>query len=281
MRLLLSYWYYKNLDLDEYLGRFPEHPDVFADSGAFTAMTLGAEVVVGEYAAWLRKWQHHLTAAANLDVIGSPEGTAANQQRLEDLGVQVLPVYHARGDWDLRFDVLADLNERYSYVCLGGLVGMSTVMPWLVQAFAIAERTGTRFHGFGQTRTVVLRDLPWYSVDSSSWGSVYRYGGLDLWDHRTCTWVQLRLRDAKAITQHFDLIRSYGERPGFLATAGDRKAPGRVPKLERARLARLSALAWQRYESYLQQRHQVTPPQGWEGGGPRVYLATAEPNTTK
>lgn len=276
-RLLLSFHYYRDVDLDDFLGKFPERPDVFVDSGAYSAKSLGEAIDIAAYARWVQRWQGHITAFANLDVIGDPVRTATNQQRMEDLGVRPLPVYHALGDWRLDFDHLAGLCERYSYVCLGGLVGergFAALMPWLVQAFQTAARTGTRFHGFGQTRAEVLRDLPWYSLDSSSWGSVYRYGGLNLWDDRTNTWAKVALRDRQAVIKHRDLIRSYGEAGAFVATAGNKHDPTRVPRAERARLARMSAVAWQRYEAYLQRRHHVTPPAGWDGEGPRVYLAT-------
>ena len=278
MNLLLSFWYYRDVDLDAFLGRFPEKPDVFVDSGAFSASRVpGQRVDVDSYAAWVKRWRHHITVFANLDVIGDPRATAGNQKRMEDMGLAPLPVNHATGDASLDFDRLAALCERYPYVCLGGQVGSggNTLMPWLVRAFRIAEGTGTRFHGFGQTRAEVLRDLPWYSVDSSSWGSVYRYGGLSLWDDQRLKWVKVSLRDVKQVKAHYDLIRRYGITGSFVATAGRKDDPERVPRAERALLARASALAWQRYEAYLQKRHHVSPPAGLAGGdGPRVYLAT-------
>ena len=276
-RLLLSFHYYRDVDLDDFLGKFPERPDVFTDSGAFTAKTQGESIDIADYAAWVKRWRHHITAFANLDVIGDPDATEANQKRMEDMGVAPLPVYHALGDWRLDFDRLARICERYTYVCLGGQVGSrgGTLMPWLVRAFQTAEPYGTRFHGFGQTRADILRDLPWYSVDSSSWGSVYRFGGLALWDERSCRWVKVSLRNRAEVQRHYDLIRRYNLTGSFVATAGRKDDPDRVPRAERAVLARASAEAWQRYEGYLRKRHRVIPPAGYDGpDGTRVYLAT-------
>jgi hypothetical protein len=84
MRILVSYHYYKKTDLDTLVAKLsPPVPDIFADSGAFSAHTQGVSVSLGEYVAWLRRWSHHFTTYSNLDVIGDADATGTNQRRLE------------------------------------------------------------------------------------------------------------------------------------------------------------------------------------------------------
>lgn len=90
-RILLSYHYFRTPELEPELRKhFGDGalPEVFADSGAFSAMTQGAPVDVDEYARWLLRNKYLFRVYSNLDVVGdddrSAEGTWANQRRLED-----------------------------------------------------------------------------------------------------------------------------------------------------------------------------------------------------
>lgn len=248
-RVLLSYHYFqKDLAqlLDDNFG-VDSHPEVFADSGAFSAMTQGAPIDLDRYAAWLLANQQHFAVYANLDVIGdgdvSAEGTWVNQRRLEDeYGLQPLPVFHASEPWSVldRY-----LEHGYRYIALGGLVGRAraSIMPWLVACFRRAEGQAV-FHGFGLTSWEPLRALPWYSVDSSSWGSGYRYGMVRLWDNQRGRMENFTLKPRDLHT-HGALLRAYGTSPAELQDQAGL----------RVRLCALSAASWRNAEAWLQQRH--------------------------
>ena len=51
LRILLSYHYYKDTDLDALFAKYftPPYPDVFADSGAFSAASQGIQIDIKEY----------------------------------------------------------------------------------------------------------------------------------------------------------------------------------------------------------------------------------------
>ena len=183
LRILLSYWYYKDTDLDAlFVKYFTEpYPDVFADSGGFSAMTQGAAIQWQEYAAWVKRWAHLFCTHANLDAIGDPAKTAQNQKHLEDAGLTPLPVFHVGSD----FKHLEAYIDKYPYIALGGMVPhlryTDRIMPWLVKCFKLAQGRSV-FHGFGATNWTVVKSLPWYSVDSSSWGSGFRFGQVPVFD---------------------------------------------------------------------------------------------------
>jgi hypothetical protein len=257
-KFLLSYHYFKSMDLDALVDGMHTKPMVFADSGAYSAWTQGAEVKVKEYADWLKRWSHIITTYVNLDVIRDPGATAANQRLLEREGLQPIPVFHTGSD----FAVLDDLAKSYPYIALGGMVGSSAAacLKWAAECMRRTRQHGTAFHGFGQTRKQVIESLPWYSVDSSSWASGHRYGALDVWVGRK--FVKVRIGNTPSIYKHASTIRSYGVDPACLADRG---------RYHQRYAIAVSAQSWHAYESHLRRRHgAVTCPS--RPDGVHVYL---------
>lgn len=189
LRLLLSYHYVKNVDIDSLVEKKFDGtaPDIFLDSGAYSAATQNVMIDIKEYASFIKKFGHHFTTYANLDVIGDPIKTADNQRTLEDLGLAPIPVFHT----DEPFKYLERYVEHYSYIALGGMVRYlsrwSALIPWIIKCFRTGKST-TKFHGFGCTTWPVLVRIPWYSIDSSTWASGFRFGELALFCERAERW---------------------------------------------------------------------------------------------
>ncbi len=206
-----------------------------------------------------------LAPYSNLDVIGDEAATSRNQRSLERLGLNPLPVFHVGSSWK----TLEALCEEYPYIALGGMVPYRTANlgPWLVRCFRIADRYDAKFHGFGQTRHEYLRNFPWYSVDSSSWGAAFRYGHIALWDAASKKFVGVTLWDRTSVYQHAQLIREHGAQPEQLL---DRSLYNR-------RIAvKMSAKAWINYEGFLRHLHgQITlrSSSADSSHGTHLYLA--------
>lgn len=241
-KFLLSYHYFKAMDLDELVAGMHAKPMVFADSGAFSAFTQGAEVNLKEYAAWLKRWSHIITTYVNLDVIRNATATERNQRALERMGLRPIPVFHTGSD----MKVLDRLAKRYPYIALGGMVGANgkACLRWAAECMRRTRQHGTAFHGFGQTRKDVIELLPWYSVDSSSWGGGHRYGSLDLWTGRKFT--KVRIGDHKSIYKHAAAIRAFGVDPACLADRG---------RYHQRYAIAVSAQSWHAYEATLRRKH--------------------------
>jgi len=289
-RLLFSYAYYGRHDLDEIIARdLVVKPDLFADSGGFTAHSLGQDITVDQYADWLHRWEDRFDVYANLDAIGSDEESAretlANQAEMEAHGLAPAPVFHGGEPW--RF--LEAYCERYDYVCLGGMVahGMPAAMRWCAQAFQIGQKHGTRFHGFGQTNLRIIKTFPWYSIDSSSWGAGHRYGIVHLWDDRRGRWEKFKLGSTADATRLRRLAREHGADPAVLARpgCGIMRDDFTVEDVrdERAMVSAANMIAWRRLEDWLGRWHaesvkvylagKFTPTQLGGNIWPRVYLA--------
>ena len=215
LRILLSFWYYKSEGIRTILDTYfaPDYPDIFADSGAYSAWSQGGSVDIESYAEWLERYQDLFTVYANLDVKGDVEAGLKNQTYLEGRGLHPLPVFHAGEPWE----VLDEMVERYSYVAIGGIAGsFQSSSPvsyrFLIKCFRIAEGRAA-LHGFGITSWAVLKDFPWYSVDSSSWGSGFRYGNVGMFDERRGRFVQVHLGVPEEAREHRDIIRRLGFEP--------------------------------------------------------------------
>lgn len=241
-KFLLSYHYFKKADLDQLVDGMHAKPMVFADSGAYSAFTQGVDMDLADYAAWLKRWSHIISVYVNLDVIRNPTASAANQRLLERKGLQPIPVFHTGSD----FAVLDELAKHHHYIALGGMVGSnaSACLKWAAECMRRTQHLGTVFHGFGQTRKEVIGSLPWYSVDSSSWGSGHRFGALDVWTGKAFT--KVRIGSKQSVYKHANTIRSYGVDPACLADRG---------RYHQRYAIRVSARSWHAYEAHLRKRH--------------------------
>lgn len=271
LRILLSYWYYKDTELDALFEKYftQPYPDVFADSGGFSAMTQGAQIDVSEYAAWIKRYKHLFNTYANLDVIGDAGATLDNQHRLEDLGVEPIPVFHVNEDWTQ----LESYIEQYPYIALGGMVPYmrytKKIMPWIIKAFKLAGDKSV-FHGFGATSWEVIKNLPWYSVDSSSWGAGFRFGQVPLFDESKGRFITAQLGDPVSCGKASKLFRSLGFDPLDFV---DRS------RNDRAKICAVSALSYMKAEQWLRERWGEIhiPKRNSEPVGLRVHIADANP----
>lgn len=253
MNLLWSYYYLRmtrKMVLSKFLNDL-EAPRIrfFADSGAHTARTMGKSIDVDEYGEWLVSVQDCCTIYANLDVIGAPDATRRNQDHLEtQYGLRPMPVFHTGEPFSVLEDYVAD---GYSYIALGKLLGNSQkdLTPWIARCFEVAGDRAV-FHGFGLTVWSQLRRFPWYSVDSSSWGSGVRYGVVRLF--HSGRWTQVELRNKTQVAANMSLLRSYGLSARDLSGAF----------YDRAKIAGACAAAQYRASAWLGQRRDpvVLPP---------------------
>ena len=259
LRCLLSYYYYQKVDVGEMFDSASPAPSIMADSGAFSATTLGAPISLEGYVQWVRRWGHLFDHYSNLDVIGDAEATLANQKRLEDMGLRPLPVFHVNEPWEY----LENYLETYDYVALGGLVPYrltpKALMPWLIKAFKMLP-TGKGYHGFGVSGWTVMKSFPWASVDSTSWSIGYRYGRVPLFSPVEGKLVSAYLGDPASCFRYRKLFEYCGYEWKDFAIR---------ERNNRAKIAGVSAVSYMRVEDWLNRRH---------GGATNIYLATIAGN---
>lgn len=277
-RFLASYAFFRKQDLSKVADAAGGRCEMFADSGAYSAFTQGTEVRLADYSAWLTDWRDLITVASTLDVIGDPAATARNTALLREQGHNVLPVFHTGSPWP----VLEKMCSENAYVALGGMVPYSgqprEVRRWLIKCFLVGREHGTVFHGFGQTNVKILSDLPFYSVDSSSWSFSAQWGWIPLWDPRVCRFRTLYTGTPGDARKYAALLRSHGLDPVKVAAPGfgHQKSRGEAQyRSENRSLRAAPARAYYRFGEWLTERHRVAPPFGFISPGTALFLADA------
>lgn len=259
-RILLSYWYWQKFNLADIFtthGKGPLYPEVFADSGAFSAYSMGKTIDVHAYADWLHQWKDWLNLYANLDVKGSVAGGLKNLAALEAHGLHPIPVYHAGEPWS----VLVDFAKSYPLVALGGVAGNMTIstktrLRWLVRCFELAGSL-TRFHGFGIMDNNSLTHFPFYSVDATSWMAGGRYGRLMLFNQEKRRLESTSIYDTKALYRLGPVFRALGYSPADIAKPETRHW---------LKVDEVSGAAYMGVEPYLRQRFgPVSLREDWPG----------------
>ena len=268
---LVSFHYFGDYDLD----RLP-NLRLIGDSGAYSARMRGVEISNEQLGEWILKWKHRLAWAACMDVSGDTQLTRDNWQALLDMGIESIPTIHMGVD-PSEMDYYAE--RGVDFMGLGGVAGgdsaKASVFRWLISVFKYAQKNHPqmRFHGWGITAQSWLR-LPFFSVDSSSWGSSYRYGQLILRDPRTYTRVTRSMngRDVYERSNAKLLSNHYGVAPSEVALSKPDN---------RHKIVRLSALSASLQEQSFRKMHPtISHPQwGVLGGakqkpnGPHLHIA--------
>lgn len=183
---ILESWHYvgKQKYVDEMRA---DNAQIFLDSGAFSAFTLGVKLSVEEYCGYINRnldivrKEDGVVMASVLDGIGDPLQTYRNQLEMELRGCKPLPCFHA-GE-DERY--LEHYVRNYEYITLGGMVGSSTkqLSVWLDRMWERyltdgSGRAKIKVHGFGITAIPLMERYPWYSCDSSSWIQSAAFGSI-------------------------------------------------------------------------------------------------------
>lgn len=249
LRLLLSHYYYGRHDLDALMARFKIPLDMFADSGAYSAFSLGDPPIDPDvYIAWVKRWKHLFSAAAGPDVIGDAESSMRDTLRMrEELpDLPVLPVFHVGEDFS-RLEAILRL-PKMDYMALGGMVPytkrLAVLKPWLDRCFAIIP-PAVRVHGFGMTSMPILRAYPWYSVDSSSWAAAFKFAHVILFDRKKGKLVSIDRTDFKSVLSNTPLLAEYGMRPEQIKRS----------RCDREIVVVSLVASWRRLEEWITERH--------------------------
>lgn len=132
-----------------------------------------------KYIEHLHEYGHIYDFYVGLDIIYNHEGTMEVQDYLESCGLFPLPVFH----YGEPFEVLEDYIDRYEYIGVGGLGQGKSVQAYVAFGDEIFKRVigsdgrpRVKVHGFAMTSVELMKRYPWYSCDSSTWGSLSRNG---------------------------------------------------------------------------------------------------------
>ena len=144
------------------------------DSGAFSFMS-GAkadkrslEEYCEEYIDFINANDVKYYFELDVDTIFGIEFVEELRRKMERrTGKPCIPVWH-KGRGVKYWEKMVD---EYGYIAIGGLVFhvKASELEYIKQMVRYAKSKGVKVHGLGFTKTKILPEWDWYSVDSSSW----------------------------------------------------------------------------------------------------------------
>lgn len=177
--VLESFYYFK-----EWQARFIKDCKMFLlDSGAFTFMNNSRNKVdfgeyLQKYIKFINKYDVKYFFELDIDnIVGYGKVKQIRTELEQGTGKKCIPVWHkSRGlkEWE-------KLTQEYDYVAIGGIV-TKEIQPQDYKYFApmlkIARENKSQVHGLGFTTMQGIKKYRFNSVDSTSWLSGQRFGGI-------------------------------------------------------------------------------------------------------
>lgn len=167
--MLVSYVFLKQWD------KHRADYDIFdwaMDSGAYSAFHSGKVIDLQAFidcCAERMANDKQLVEIFGLDVIGDWEAGMRNVEEMWRQGVPAIPTYHAGEPEEL----LIEIAKIYPKIAISGTGGKkwhkNTLLKFYKSCFA--RVWPVKVHGFAAVDVTLLRELPFHSVDSSTWES--------------------------------------------------------------------------------------------------------------
>ena len=152
------------------------------DSGAFTFMSNTKKAVdwneyLQKYIDFINKYDVDYFFELDIDAVVGYEKVKELRRQLEKgTGKKCIPVWHkSRG-----IDEYKKHCEEYDYIAIGGLASInigSSEYPFLKKLAAYARSKNVKVHCLGFT-VAGIEKFGFYSVDSTSWNSISRFGSI-------------------------------------------------------------------------------------------------------
>jgi hypothetical protein len=167
-KLLLSYFYFKNKQLKEYIEKIGYHPEeILLDSGAYSAWTKGKNISPIDYMNYIATNAEYITEYIMIDVIGEPDLTLKYYEIMKLKGLNPIPVFHYGLDETYLKLYIAEGND---HIALGNTVPVkdkSKVAEWVNDL--IKRYPNVKFHLLGSSSDKITKQTDVYSCDSSTW----------------------------------------------------------------------------------------------------------------
>lgn len=199
--ILVSYFYLrKNFDAfhNEILPELKKRGGLFmTDSGGFSFINtteFKPEMekekfwlpYLEEYVQWLWDWHEYIYVAANLDIevfVGREIVDRWNRKYFKPLEKVMNIVYVAHEDRDGDYHDKTGMKRFKQYLEEHDYIGVNNDMKeQSLKFFTLAQIHKKRLHGFGWTSIPMLKNQPFFSVDSTTWLGGVRYGTTYLYD---------------------------------------------------------------------------------------------------
>lgn len=166
-KILVSYHYFKNRNLSEFIEQIGYKPEIMLDSGAYSSYTKGKNIALLDYMAYIERNKDYITSYISLDAIGDSDITFAYYEIMKMKGFNPIPVYHYGSNQDY-LERYVELGERI--IALGATVFIkdkNEVATWI--KFIKMQYQDIDFHLLGSSSKKIIDHCDIHSCDSSTW----------------------------------------------------------------------------------------------------------------
>lgn len=166
-KLLLSYFYFKNRDLGEFIEELGYQPEILLDSGAYSAWSKGKNISPIDYMNYISKNKQYITKYIMLDVIGDAELTVKYYEIMKLKGFDPIPVYHY-GDSEHYLQLF--IKEGNTSIALGNTVPIKDKNKVAAWVNTLTDKyPDIKFHLLGSSSKKITQKTNLHSADSSTW----------------------------------------------------------------------------------------------------------------
>lgn len=161
------------------------YKDFLLDSGAFSFFgnaKVDIHSYIDKYIDFINKYD--IKKYFELDLYTLPEFGIKKTEEIRNYielktGKQSIPVFHKI----LGMEYYKNLCENYKYIAIGASgqhdSRWTRTNPELLKKMVLyANQKNVKVHGLGYTKIEMLKKIPFYSVDSTSWLSGNRFGSI-------------------------------------------------------------------------------------------------------
>ena len=246
---LMSYEYLKGKGHSQLKKYSDMH--LFIDSGAYTYITNPEfesytveqwEEQIVKYLSWAKKHKDSIFAIADLDLqylVGNDKVYEWRKKYFEpfmlETGIPVCFIYHEEG-----LDQWEYMCKRYPYIGISLNVDGNIDEADLREKFRIAEKYNTLIQGMASTRTAMLTQYPFYTVDSTTWNVGLKYGEISVWNETKMSRIKKTDFESKA----FPIISRYDKKFDF----------DLIREEDKTELIRVNAYAFVQAEKFIHER---------------------------
>lgn len=165
--ILISYFYFKNRLLKDFIDEIGYQPEILLDSGAYSAFTKSKNISPIDFMNYISNNKMYIKNYISLDVIQDSFLTLKFYDIMLMKGFSPIPVFHY-GESEAFLQNYIDRGN--DYIALGNTVPIKNkviVMEW-VQTL-ISKYPGIRFHLLGSSSKKIIQNTDLFSCDSSTW----------------------------------------------------------------------------------------------------------------
>lgn len=246
---LMSYEYLRGKGIKQ-LKKYPDMR-LFIDSGAYTYISDPKyedfsveqwEEQILKYLSWAEKHKSQIFAICDLDLqylVGEEQVYEWRKKYFEPFmlrtGIPVCFMYHEEGleQWEY-------MCKRYPYVGISFAIDSNSNGENLNEMFRIAEKHNALIQGMASTKTSMLTQYPFYTVDSTTWNVGLKYGEISVWNSTKMG----RVKRPEFKSRALPIISTYDREFDF----------DKILDEDKEELIRVNAYAFVMAEKYIQER---------------------------